>query len=481
MSVARKIPPLALLALLSLPGAATAEDLLDICRLAAQSDPQLLAAEAARLATREIRPQRRALRFPAINLTADGSVTRQDLQIPGTGSVNNGVSNFTSSGYALNLVQPLYNHGTSAALRQADALVSQADAVLATAQQELLLRIATRYFDVLAALDSLSFARAEKNAIARQLEQSVQRFDVGLVPVTDVNEAQARYDLAAAQEIAAENQVASAREALREITGSYHEGLAPLADNITFPTPVPNDIEQWADAALKQNTQVNAAEFSAQAARDEIERQRAGHYPSVDLVGTHSFSNSGGGRFGGSQIGSDSLSVQLTAPIFQGGLVNSRTREAQFRFAQSRELLEQQQRTVVRQARASYLNVLANISRADALNQAVKSNQSALDASQAGLDVGIRTSVDVLDAQRLLFQAKRDYARSRYDYIIETLRLKQAAGSLSPVDLEQINKWLNPAASTQASATECSFESGSGAQTSAESYPSSTIPDLNSP
>lgn len=480
MNETRKISPLALLVLLSLPGAAIAADLLDICRLAAQSDPQLQAAEAARLAAREILPQRRALRFPTVNLTANGTVNRQDLQLPGPSSAN-GISNFTGHGYTLNLVQPLYNHGTSSALRQADALVGQADAVLATAQQDLLLRIATRYFDVLAALDSLSFARAEKNAISLQLQQSIQRFEVGAVPITDVNEAQARYDLAAAQEIAADNQVAGAREALREITGSYPEGLAPLADKITFPTPVPNDIEQWADTALKQNTQVSTAEFAAQAAHDEIERQRAEHYPSVDLVGTRSFTDSGGGRFGGSQVGNDSLSVQLTAPIFQGGLVTSRTREAQFRFTQSREQLEQQRRAAERQARASYLNVLANIGRADALNQAVRSNQSALDASQAGLEVGIRTSVEVLDAQRLLFQAKRDYARSRYDYILESLRLKQAAGSLSPVDLEQINKWLNPIANSQNSATQCSLEPGSGTQPSTETYPRSTIPDLNSP
>jgi outer membrane protein len=435
---------LALFGILLLSATANAEDLVDIYQLAKQSDPQLQAALAARQATREIKPQARSALFPTIGLTAKGGLTRLDITLTDDGDdgFGGGRSNFSNSGYALTLVQPLYSRVTSAALRQADALLGQADAVFATAQQELVLRVATRYFDVLAALDNLGFARAEKISIARQLEQSIQRFDVGLIAITDVNEAQARYDLALAQEIAADNQVANTREALREVTGTFHENLALLGEQTPLPSPDPSNIEKWAEAARAQNFQVTAAEFATQAAREEIDRQRAGHFPSVDLVGTTSFSDFGGGRFGGSQTNDDSISVQVTAPIFQGGFVTSRTREAQFRFTQARELLEQQQRAVVRQARASYLNVIANISQVDALQQAVKSNQSALDATQAGLDVGIRTAVDVLDAQRLLFQARRDLARSRYDYILETLRLKQAAGSLSPIDLEQINRWL---------------------------------------
>ncbi|MEO5702357.1 MAG: TolC family outer membrane protein [Gammaproteobacteria bacterium] len=436
-----RIVPLTLLALSTLSCTANAEDLLDIYRLAAESDPQLRAAEAARQATQEIKPQTRSALFPNIGLTANGGRTRQDIELSGGGG-GGGVSSFNNSGYALTLVQPLYSRGTQAALRQADALVGEADAVFATAQQELLLRVSTRYFDVLAALDNQGFARAEKTAIARQLEQSIQRFDVGLIAVTDVNEPQARYDLAVAQEIAADNQVSSTREALREVTGIFHENLAKLGDKIPLLSPDPSDIEKWAEAARAQNFQIAAAEFAAQAAREGIDRQRAGHFPSLNLVGTHSFSDSGGGRFGGSQINDDSISLQLTAPIFQGGLVTSRTREAGFRYTQAREVLEQQQRAVVRQARASYLNVIANISQVDALVQAVKSNQSALDATAAGLEVGIRTAVDLLNAQRTLFQAKRDLARARYNYILETLRLKQAAGSLSPFDLEQINKWL---------------------------------------
>lgn len=438
-------------ALGGLPCVSFADDLLDIYRLAATSDPQLRAAEAERLAIQEIRPQSRALLFPSVNLTANGGINRQDLTLPATrgadGSRAGGgdISTFTSHGFALNLVQPVYNRGTKAALRQADARIGQADAIYAVAQQELILRVATRYFDVLAALDNLSFARAEKIAIARQLEQSVQRFEVGLIAVTDVNEAQARYDLAVAQEISADNAVASTREALLEVTGDYPEQLDVLRADIPLPSPDPTDIEQWADAALRQNFQISAAEFAAQVAREEIERQRARRFPTLEIVGTHSFADSGGGRFGGSQIDSDSITLQLNAPIYEGGLTNSRTREAQFRHTQARELLEQQQRAVLRQTRAAYLNVLANISRVDALKEAVRSNQSRVDATQAGLDVGIRTAVDLLDAQRELFRARSEYARARYDYILENLRLKQATGILSVPDLEQTNALLTDA------------------------------------
>lgn len=416
-----------------------AQDLLDIYQLASQGDPQLKAAEAARLAILETKPQSRALLFPSIDLSADISANRQDIQLPFDSP---GVTYFKSSGYALNLVQPVYNQSTLSALRQADVRIGQADAEYGVAQQELIVRTSARYFDVLAALDNLKFARAEKNAIARQLEQNVQRFEVGLIAVTDINEAQARYDLTLAEEIAAQNQLATSREALREVTGQYHENLAPLIDQIPLVSPEPTDIEKWAETALKQNLQINAADFAAQVARAEIDRQRAAGYPKLDIVGSHAFSDSGGGRFGGAEILGSSIGLQLTAPLYKGGLITSRTREAQHRHTQAREFLEQQQRAVLRQTRAAYLGVLANISRVNALQQAVVSSQSALDATQAGLEVGTRTAVDALDTQRDLFRAKRDYARVRYDYVLETLRLKQAAGILSQSDLEQINAWL---------------------------------------
>ncbi len=419
---------------------AAAENLLDIYRLAAENDPQLRGAEAARLATLESKPQSRALLFPAISASANTTGNRLEISKPPSSA---GDSRFNSSGYTLSLTQPVYHHDTYVQLRQSDARIAQADALLGAAQQDLMLRSATRYFDVLAARDNLEFARAEKKAIARELEQSRQRFEVGLVAITDVQEAQARFDAALAQEIAAERQLTTGVEALREITARQHDALAALTEQLPLLTPEPADVEQWTETALKQNLQYTAAQHASAVAEEEIARQRAGHYPTLDIIGNRVFSESGGGRFGASETLNDSISLQINAPIFQGGLVNSRTREARHKYTQAQENQEQQLRSVVRQTRDAYAGVIAGISRVKALQQSVLSHQTALEATEAGSQVGTRTEVDVLDAQRELFRARRDYARTRYDYILEGLRLKQAAGTLSQTDLEQVNTWLH--------------------------------------
>ena len=423
---------------LTLASPARAENLIDIYRLAQQNDPQLRGAEAARLAVLESKPQSRALLFPTLSANVSTTTNRLDLTLP----ASSGISHFNSNAYSLNLTQPVYHHDTYVQLRQSDARIAQADATFSAAEQDLMTRVATRYFDVLAAQDNLEFAHAEKKAIAQQLDQSQQRFDVGLIAITDVQEARARFDSARAQEIDAERQQSSTLEALREVTAQQHQGLSLLNDSIPLVTPDPANVEQWTDTALKQNLQISAAQSGADVAREEIERQRSGHYPSIDIVGSHAFSASGGGRFGSSEILNDTLTLQLSAPLYQGGLITARTREAAFRYNQALEALEQQRRSVVRQTRDAYLGVNANISRVQALKQSVVSNSTALESTTAGLEVGTRTQVDVLDAQRELFRAQRDHARARYDYILETLRLKQAAGTLSPADLEQINTWL---------------------------------------
>ena len=434
-----KLIQILLLSPLLFHGGAYAEDLLQIYQLAQQSDPQLKAAQAERLAVLESKPQSQALLYPTISASANTTGNRLNITQPTSVA---GETYFNSNGYTLSLTQPVYHRDTYVQLRQADARVAQADSQLAGAEQDLILRVSGRYFDVLAAQDNLEFARAEKKAIARELEQSQQRFDVGLVAITDVQEAQARHDQAIAQEIAAERTLSSSRELLREITGQEHAALAALGEQIPFLTPDPADIEQWTQTALKQNQQLTAAQYAAEIAREEIERQRSGHYPSVDIVGSHTNAKSGGGRFGASETDNDAVALQLNIPIYQGGLITSRTREAEYRHSQARENLEQQQRAAVRQTRDSYTGVIANISRVSALKQAVTSSKTALEATEVGLEVGTRTQVDVLDAQRELFRAERDHARARYDYIIESLRLKQAAGTLAPTDVEQINGWL---------------------------------------
>lgn len=423
-----------------LTGGAGATTLSDIYRLAVDNDPQYRGTEAAYHATLETRTQSRALLLPSVNLTADRADNEQET-IAST-SFTVGTREFDSSGYTLSLSQPLFNYDYFVQLRQSRASIGQAQAELSAAQQRLIVRVAERYFDTLAAVDGLEFARAEKSAIDRQLEQTRQRFDVGLIAITDVHEAQAAYDLVTAREILAENLLASQHEALAEITGQYHDQIAPLSAETPLITPEPADIDQWSDTALNQNFQLLAAEFAYQHARAEIKRQRAGHLPTLDLNASHTYSDTEGGNFGSNESETNAIELRLNMALFQGGATTSRTRQAERLAEQSRQAYEQQRRATLRQARDAYLSVVAEINRVGALGQAVVSAQSALDASEAGLEVGTRTTVDVLDTRRELFRARRDHARSRYDYILNTLRLKEAAGILTAADLDQVNGWL---------------------------------------
>ncbi len=429
-------------------GVAQAENLLDVYRLALDSDPQVKAAEASWQAVQETRQQSRALFYPKISL--DGNATRNRQEVTGSSSAlfpSDSTFYFTNKSLGLNLNQPLYHHDYYVQLRQTDARIRQAEAEYHAAQQELLLRVSERYFEVLAETDTLGFAQAEKQAIARQLEQTRQRFDVGLVAITDVHEAQARFDLASSQEIEAQTRLASSREALREITAILPATLSGLADTaVPLTSPEPQNVEAWVDATRNQNFQIIAAQAATEVASHNIEAQRAGHYPTFDAVLSHGYGSSGG-AFGNRETLDSAIGLQLSVPLYSGGAVNSRMREAQHRLTQSKEVLEQQQRTAVRQTRDSYMNVLASISRTSALRQATVSSKSALDATQAGAEVGTRTTVDVLNAQRDVYRAQRDLSRARYDYVLNMVRLKQAAGMLSLVDLEQVNGWLQTAPS----------------------------------
>ncbi len=430
-----------LLAAFGLSCNAGAVNLEEILSLALANNPQVNQAKAAYNVALESRPQARANFLPNINLTANTTDNSQDRQFE-IGQFG-GNEDFNSHGYTLSLTQPVYNRDAIVQRRQTNAIIGEAEANFASAKQELIVRAAERYFDVLAAEDNVTFAEAEKKSIARQLDQTNERFDVGLIPITDVNEAQASYDLSIADGIDAENTLLSAREGLREVTGNYHDVLAPLIANTPLPSPDPDNIERWVEVALNENLAVQAAEFASENLRHAIDRAKSGHYPSVNVVASQANSVSGGGSLGGSEIDSTALSLQLNVPLYQGGRIRSQTRAALARLDESSQQLEQQRRSTVRQVRQSYLGVLASISRINALKQAEKSSQSALEANEVGLEVGTRTTVDVLDARRVLFRAKRDLARVRYDYILNTLRLKQAAGVLTNNDIREVNLWLS--------------------------------------
>lgn len=453
MKTRHKLPrSLLTLAMLAATAVAHGDDLLDVYTQAAESNPQIKAAAAAHRAALEARPQSLAQFLPQVS--AGSSVARVHQEVADTqGGLQDSTTTYNTRGYSLNLVQSVYHQDYYVQLRQADSIIAQADAAYGAAEQDLIVRSATLYFLALGARDNQSFAHAERDAIARQLEQAKQRFEVGLIAITDVQEAQARYDLAVAQAINADNLVESSDEAVRELTGAEHETLKALGETFPLLTPEPNDMGQWVDASLQQNLELSAAQAALRIAQDEVSRRRAGHLPTLDLVGSHVFQDYGSGTFasrgtfGGSENTDSAVTLQLNVPLYTGGLISSRTREAVQLQEQSREQLEQTRRATERQSRDAFRSVTASISTVTALKQAVASNQVALEAAEAGNEVGTRTLVDVLDAQSNLYRAKRDYARERYDYLLSTLRLKRAAGTLAPKDLELVNSYLTASGS----------------------------------
>jgi outer membrane protein len=422
---------------------AQAGDLLSIYELALQRDPTIHAAEANRNAVLENKPQSIAKLLPTLSIA--GNLNRNSVKskfatdqlsfIAGARNVG-----FWSSGASVNLTQPIYHHELWVQLSQADSQIAQAEANFESERQKLILRTAQAYFNILYAQDALEFAKAEKRAIERQLEQAKARFEVGLVAITDVNEAQAGYDQSAANAIKAENELDNAREALREIVAEHEGELAGLEREIPLQSPEPSDIEAWNKRALESNLAVLAAQSQSDIARKNIELQFAGHMPSLDLSASAAFSDNNRPR--GIPSESQTIGMQVNIPLYQGGLVSSRVRQAREQYESALESLDVQRRAAMRQVKNAYRGVISSISQAAALKSATVSAQSALEASEAGLEVGTRTMVEVLTQQKLLFGAKRDYAKARYDYIVNSLSLKQAAGLLQREDVELVNRWL---------------------------------------
>lgn len=421
------------------------EDLIDVHKLATQNDAQLLAARAELNAQLELKPLARARLLPSLNLNAD--YTKNSFESTSNG--NTVEDDYPSRGVYLTLTQPLYHADAFAQLDQADAQVSAAYADFKGEEQNLGLRVAERYFEVLAAQDNLAFVKTEHESIGKQLEQTKQRFNVGLIAITDVHEAQSRFDLSTAQLIQAENRLANQWEALRELTNTSVKDLAALQPDAPLAPPTPADAEQWVQTGFKQNPALQSAKFSVDAAQYEVKRQRGLGYPTVDVSGRYAStddSDRGNGDSSSLSFGAErtatTLWLELNWPIYNGGSFSSAARRAEAQLDQAKENLELQRRNLARQTRESYLGVQANISRANALKQAVVSARSALSATEAGYEVGTRTTVDVLNTRTQLFLAQRDFAQSRYDYVLAVLRLKFSTGSLELQDLQQINGWL---------------------------------------
>ncbi len=447
----RRLRPTGLSVLLALsslvPLHASAADLLSLFQLAEQRDPVLKGAQAGLRATLEAFPQARAGLLPSVGITANVARNFQQVTTPegttpaGVDGFEGGDFTFTSGGYSLNVTQPLYHRDRFIRLKQADSRIRQAQHETDAVYQELIVRLSERYFALLGAADNLDFAGAELTALRRQLEETRQRFEVGLIAITDVEEAQAGYDLSVAQEIEAQNLLDDAREALHEVIGEDPGAIAKLREQIPLLSPEPADIAAWADQALVQNLRVAAASAAVDTAREEIDRQAAGHFPTLDLVGSHGFDTSGG-RFGNVEIDGTAIGLELAVPIFSGGAVVSQTREAAERHQQAIEQREQARRESYRRTRVAFLGVVSGISRIKALKQAVQSSIVSVSSTQAGLEVGTRTAVDVVVTEQALFRTRRDYARARYNYLLDTLRLKFAAGTLTSSDLAAVNGFL---------------------------------------
>ncbi len=429
------------LALAATPAIAAAQGLLEAYREAQASDPVLLGARQALLAAREARPQARAALLPRLDL--QGSVER--LQ-----DVYDGSPEFirTHQTYTLRLVQPLYLREAWKALARADAVVAQAEARYAAAQQTLIVRLAEAYLGVLRARANLAFVEADLQATERQLEQARQRFKVGMTAVTDVEEAQAARDRAEAERVLAENALASAREALQELTGRPPGTLEELREDLPLRRPEPADVERWVRTALAQNFQILAQEQALRAAQAEVERRRSGHFPVLSLVATDTYLdrkfNFGSGAVFPLRGQNRSLALQLQLPLYAGGGVSASVQEALHLKEQAEHELERVRREVARRTRDAYRGLEASLRRVEALEQALRSARTALEATQAGFEVGTRTTVDVLQAQRNLFRARRDLAQARYDYVINLLRLEQAAGSLDEEGLRRVARWFAP-------------------------------------
>ena len=441
--IGRIICVFVIIASVTFSGFSSGENLFQVYQLAEKSDPQYREAEAAYRAKLEARPQTLSQLLPDVSLSANTAWNEQTISSAfsfGTPSNGNAVG-YNSHGYQLNLSQPLFRWDRFLQYQQSDSIIQQSNAELLAAKQDLIIRVSEAYFNLLAAHDNLDFARAEKLALSRQLDQAKQRFEVGLTAITDVQEAQAGYDRAVASEIAAENNIDNTREVLREIIGVYLTDYSPLGVSMPLVTPEPDDIDKWTTMAQEQSLSVIASEYAVDTAREEIRIRQAGHFPTVDLSAGAGY-NKSGGRFGASKIHTTDVGIQVNVPLFKGGYVTSRTREAVELLNQQLLRLEQARRTVQSDTRQAYLGVISGISQVNAFKQALVSSETALQATEAGFEVGTRTAVDVVASQQSLLQARRDYAQSRYNYVLDTLRLKRATGILSSDDLTAMDQWF---------------------------------------
>ncbi|WP_445360997.1 TolC family outer membrane protein [Microbulbifer sp. EKSA005] len=477
----RKLRPLKKLIAATLLGLgamqAQADTLWDIYTQALENDPELAADRAAYHAGIEAKYQFRAFLLPQVEATyqafrdhsdsARNSAQLLDLSEEGEEEDiqlvdfrSRTTSSLQERTYAATLSQAIFDAPAWFDFQQGKRLTEQATAEFSANQQGMMIRVATAYFDVLRAYDVLEAAIAEEQALAKQLEQTQQRFEVGLTAITDVYDSQAAYDSSVARRLTAQDDLLSNFDALSVLTGGYHDEVAPLVADFKVTPPVPSDRADWVDFALANNFVLKAARLGADAARYNARAEASEHLPTVTGSLSYSkFTQDGREKNRYSDItGSQFIrypqdidqwetraGITVSMPIFTGGLLSANRRQARNQAFQAQDLSVLTERDTIQTTRTLHRAVVTDVSRVSAREQAVVSAKSALDATQAGYEVGTRNIVDVLLAQRTLFQSQTDYANSLYDYILNSLSLKQAAGLLSPKDLQDLDMMLNPA------------------------------------
>ena len=423
----------------------TKTDLVTVYQEAAANNADLAAARADYKARSEVVPQARAGLLPNLSAGANLSDTRTQVDSPSNTSSRSGMV------YQANLSQPLFRADRWFQLQAAQAADEQAALELSATEQNLILQSAESYFAVLRAQDNLASTKAEEAAFKRQLDQANERFDVGLSDKTDVLEAQAGFDTARANRIIAQRQVEDAFQALITLTNRDFNALEGIEHSLPILAPTPNDAKAWVDTAAAQNLNLQASNYAVEAAEETLRQRKSGHAPTLDAVASYQkgdndslgFSNNAASanRFSG-DVEQRSIGLQLNIPLYSGGLTSSQVRESYQRLNQSEQLRESLRRQVVQNTRNLHRAVNTDVETVQARKQSIISNQSALEATEIGYQVGTRNIVDVLDAQRQLYSSVRNYNNARYDYILNNLRLKQAAGTLSPDDLAALEQYL---------------------------------------
>jgi outer membrane protein len=426
---------------------ASAEDLLQIYRDAVTSDPVLASARSTWEATQELVPQARAGLLPAVNLQAN--VTENDFyEKLHTDPTATFPERFPNYNYIVSASQPLYRPQNSIALNEARQQVGQGDFILASSQQDLIVRVIQAYLDVLLARFNIELTESQKAAVSENLAQAKRNFEVGTATITDTNDAQAKYDQIVAQEISAQNDLDSKLAALRAIIGRAPKELKGFNGRFQPELPVPNTLEPWVEKAIQENYQVRIAQANLDIATLEVDRQRAGHYPTVDLVASFNQGYAGAAASAATTgaFANDTrlaiIGVQLNVPLYQGGAISSRVRQAISSQEKARQDLEFARRSAQLLAQTSFSGVTSGVAQVKAFEQALVSAQVSYDSNKLGLEVGVRTNLDVLNQQQQVFQTRFNLAQSYYNFVINNLKLKQAVGTLADVDVEQVNRDL---------------------------------------